>query len=222
MTTDTETPTEHHHAEGRWDVVGSHIYDAFIGLGERRGMAGRRAALLAEAKGTALEIGAGTGKNLDAYPSVDRLLLSEPAPTMRGLLSRRVARHHSDAEVLAAGAQALPIPTASVDTVVSTLVLCTVPDVDSALAELVRVLRPGGRFLFLEHVHAPVGSRLRRWQDRLVEPWAAFAMGCRCDRDIVGAIRRHLTVETVEEGSWRGMPAVVRPLVMGTATPTPQ
>jgi ubiquinone/menaquinone biosynthesis C-methylase UbiE len=102
--------------------------------------------------------------------------------------------------------------------VVSTLVLCTVPDIDAALAELVRVLRPGGRLLFLEHVHAPDGSALRRWQDRWVGPWAAFAVGCRCNRDIEGAIRRHLRVESLEEASWVGMPPVVRPLVMGTAT----
>ena len=76
-----------------------------------------------------------------------------------------------------AGAESLPLASSSVDTVVSTLVLCTVPDADAALAEIVRVLRPGGRLLFLEHVHAPEGSALRRWQDRLVEPWAAFAVG---------------------------------------------
>jgi ubiquinone/menaquinone biosynthesis C-methylase UbiE len=221
MTTHTESPTQYLHTESRWDVVGAHIYDAFIARSEHRGMAARRAALLAHAKGTVLEIGAGTGTNLDAYPSVDRLLLSEPAPSMRAQLSRRVARHGSDAEVLAAGAQALPLPTGSVDTVVSTLVLCTVPDVDSALTELVRVLRPGGRLLFLEHLHAPVGTALRRWQDRLVEPWAAFAMGCRCDRDIVGAIQRHLTIKSLEDAHWLGMPRVVRPLVVGEATPRP-
>ena len=193
MSSDTTTTSASGHTEGRWDVLAAHSYDAFVALGERRGMADRRAALLAGARGTVLEIGAGTGTNLAAYPSVDRLLLSEPAPTMRGQLARRVARYAGPVTVLDAGAEALPLPTGSVDTVVSTLVLCTVPDVDAALAEMARVLRVGGRLLFIEHVPAPPGSALRRWQQRLAEPWAAFAMGCRCDRDVVGAISRHLT-----------------------------
>lgn len=206
-------------AETRWGAVAAHLYDGFVALGEVRGMAARRAALLAGAGGTVLEIGAGTGRNLAAYPAFDRLVLTEPAPTMREILARRVARDGRSATVLDAGAESLPLGTGSVDTVVSTLVLCTVPDADAALAEIVRVLRPEGRLLFLEHVHAPAGTALRRWQDRFVEPWAAFAVGCRCDRDILGAIGRHLTVEEVRSDRWLGMPAVVRPLVVGAATP---
>ncbi len=176
------------------------------------------AALLAGARGAVLEIGAGTGSNLAAYPPVDRLLLSEPAPTMRRQLVRRVADQGAAADVLDAPAESLPVPTASVDTVVSTMVLCTVPDLDAALAEVVRVLRVGGRLLFVEHVAAPQGTALRRWQERLVEPWAVFAMGCRCDRDVIGAISRHLTVDRVEPDAWDGMPPVVRPLVVGQAS----
>jgi ubiquinone/menaquinone biosynthesis C-methylase UbiE len=216
MTT-TVRPTAPH-TETRWGVIAAHLYDGFLALGELRGMAARRAALLAEARGTVLEIGAGTGRNLAAYPAVDRLVLTEPAPTMREILDRRVDRDGRAATVLDASAESLPLATGSVDSVVSTLVLCTVPDADAALAEVARVLRPGGRLLFLEHVHAPDGTALRRWQDRLVEPWAAFAVGCRCDRDILAAIGRHLTVGSVEAARWLGMPAVVRPLVMGTAT----
>jgi ubiquinone/menaquinone biosynthesis C-methylase UbiE len=213
----TASATTHH--ESAWGVVGAHIYDAFIALGEQRGMAAGRAALLADAEGAVLEIGAGTGANLAAYPPVDRLVLSEPAATMRGILARRVAREGTDATVVDAGAEALPVATGSIDTVVSTMVLCTVPDLEAALAEVARVLKPGGRLLFIEHVHSPVGSPLRRWQDRLAEPWAAFAMGCRCDRDIVGALRHHLDIEEVHEDRWLGMPPVVRPLVVGAATP---
>jgi SAM-dependent methyltransferase len=213
----TSAPTHHH--ESAWAVVGAHIYDAFLALGERRGMAARRAALLADARGTVLEIGAGTGSNLAAYPPVDQLLLSEPAPTMRGLLTRRVTREKADAVVVDAGAAALPVPSGSVDTVVSTMVLCTVPDMDAALSEVVRVLRPGGRLLFVEHIGAPEGTTLRRWQERLLEPWEAFAMGCHCDRDIVGAIGRHLDIDQIREEQWLGMPALVRPLAVGAATP---
>jgi ubiquinone/menaquinone biosynthesis C-methylase UbiE len=220
MTT-TARPTAPH-AETRWGAVAAHLYDGFLALGEARGMSARRAALLRQARGTVLEIGAGTGRNVAAYPAVDRLVLTEPAPTMREILDRRVARDGRAATVLDVGAESLPVASGSVDTVVSTLVLCTVPDADAALAEVVRVLRPGGQFLFLEHVHAADGTALRRWQDRFVEPWAAFAMGCRCDRDILGAIRRHLTVQEVRSDRWLGMPAVVRPLIVGTAaTPEP-
>jgi ubiquinone/menaquinone biosynthesis C-methylase UbiE len=204
--------------ENRWDVVAAHAYDAFLALGEHRGMTDRRAALLAGASGTVLEVGAGTGTNLTAYPPVDRLLLSEPAATMRGHLTRRVERSPRRAVVLDAIAEGLPLPTGSVDTVVSTLVLCTVPDVDVALAEMVRVLRPGGRLLFIEHVLAPDGSALRRWQHRLAPAWAAFAMGCRCDRDLLGAISRHLAVDRIRTDTWRGMPPIVRPLIVGQAT----
>ncbi len=218
MSSKTSTESVPGHAESRWDVVASHSYDAFLAWGEHRGMAKRRTALLAAARGTVLEIGAGTGSNLAAYPPVEHLLLSEPAPTMRGHLVRRIAGQKAAAVVLDASAESLPVPTGSVDTVVSTMVLCTVPDLDTALAEVVRVLRVGGRLLFVEHVAAPDGTALRRWQERLVEPWAAFAMGCRCDRDVLAGISRHLTVDRAEPDTWRGMPSVVRPLVVGEAT----
>ena len=223
MSTPTRTTTSPQAThESAWDVVGAHIYDAFLALGERRGMAARRAGLLAAARGAVLEIGAGTGTNLAAYPPVHRLVLSEPAPTMRRLLARRALHDQADVDIVDAGADDLPVPTGSIDTVVSTMVLCTVPDVDAALSEIVRILRPGGRLLFVEHVRAPEGSALRRWQERLAEPWAAFAMGCRCDRDIVGAIDRHLDVDELREEHWLGMPPLVRPLVIGAATPRGQ
>ncbi len=149
------------------------LYDPVLALGERRGMAARRLALLARARGRVLEIGAGTGRNLGAYPgAVEELVLTEPDAGMRGRLRRRVERAGHPAAIVAAGAEALPFPDASFDTVVSTMVLCTVEDVAAAAAEARRVLRPGGRLLFAEHVRA--GSpRLARWQDRLAGPWAA-------------------------------------------------
>ena len=220
MNNELPTASAAAHQESRWDVVASHAYDAFLARGEHCGMAERRTALLAAARGAVLEIGAGTGSNLAAYPPVDCLLLSEPAPSMRRHLLRRVAHQGSKAVVLDAPAESLPVASGSIDTVVSTMVLCTVPDLDVALAEMVRVLRVGGRLLFVEHVAAPEGTTLRRWQERLAEPWASFAMGCRCDRDVVEAISRHLTVEVVEADAWRGMPFIVRPLLVGEATRT--
>jgi SAM-dependent methyltransferase len=199
-----------------WERVGAAIYDPFLAAGERRGMAARRAALLSRARGEVLEIGAGTGLNLEHYPdAVTRLVLTEPVtPMARRVRARAGGRPRT--EVLQARAEDLPVPTGSVDTVVSTMVLCTVGDVDAALGEVVRVLRPGGTLLFTEHVHA-AGTRLGRWQQRLAGPWAAFASGCRCDRDLLGSIAAHLEVLEVAGGVWHGMPALVRPLVTGVA-----
>ena len=96
------------------------------------------------------------------------------------------------------------------------MVLCTVEDARAAIAEVRRVLRPGGRLLFVEHVKA-ASPRLAGWQDRLAGPWAAFAQGCRCDRPTEALLAGAFRVERVERGRWRGMPALVHPLVIGEA-----
>jgi ubiquinone/menaquinone biosynthesis C-methylase UbiE len=204
-------------APSRWERLVSGVYDQFLWLGERRGMRRRRANLLRGATGRTLEIGAGTGLNLPHYPAeVDELLLTEPSAPMAEALRRRAARTDRPATVLSASAEDLPVPNASVDTVVSTLVLCTVPDTAAALAEVARVLRPGGRFLFCEHVlsDSEVLAGVQQW---LARPWAAFAIGCRCDRSILDDITATLRLDRIEHGAWRGMPPVVRPLVIGSA-----
>jgi ubiquinone/menaquinone biosynthesis C-methylase UbiE len=214
MSTSTYTPSTGLTAV--WERVVATIYDPFLALGERRGMARRRAALLSRARGTVLEIGAGTGLNVAHYPdSVSRVVLTEPVPPMARRLRARVAGR-AGFEVAEAPADDLPVESASVDTVVSTLVLCTVADVDAALAEVARVLKPDGALLFNEHVHAS-GTPLGRWQRRLAGPWAAFAAGCRCDRDLLAHIEEHLDVREVSGGAWSGMPPLVRPLVTGVA-----
>jgi ubiquinone/menaquinone biosynthesis C-methylase UbiE len=199
-----------------WARLGARIYDPFLALGEHRGMRDHRRELLARAEGKVLELGAGTGLNLEHYPPGVELVLSEPEPAMRAALERRVARSGRPAHVLAASAEALPFADATFDTVVSTMVLCTVQDAAAAIAETRRVLKPGGRLLFVEHVRAQ-SVRLARWQDRLARPWAVFAQGCRCNLQTEALLARGLRLERVTRARWRGMPAVVRPLIVGEA-----
>ncbi|WP_163720646.1 class I SAM-dependent methyltransferase [Mycolicibacterium psychrotolerans] len=200
-----------------WLRVMALLYDPFLWWGEAAGMRRRRRAVLVGARGRVLEIGAGTGLNVAHYPDgVDDLILAEPEPGMRRRLARRLERHGRAARIVDAPAERLPLPDASVDTVVATLVLCTVADPERALREIARVLRPDGRVLFIEHVRAR-SRRLATWQDALVRPWRAFAGGCVCNRTTLETMRAcGFTAET-DDAAWRGMPGIVRPLVVGRA-----
>lgn len=201
-----------------WDRIAARLYDPFLWLGERRGMRGHRAELLDGARGRVLEIGAGTGLNLRHYPAaVGELVLTEPVEPMARALERRLARDGTGGSVHRAAAEELPFPDDSFDTVVSTLVLCTVEDPERAIAEIERVLRPGGRLLFIEHLRSD-NERWARWQDRLERPWKAFGDGCRCNRPTLELLGRSgLALGAVSRGRWHGMPPVVRPLAIGRA-----
>jgi SAM-dependent methyltransferase len=199
--------------------LGAALYDPFLWLAEKRGMAALRRGLLAEARGAVLEIGAGTGLNLPHYPAdLDELVLCEPGLTMGGRIDLGRAPAGVPARLEPAPAEHLPFEDASFDTVVSTLVLCTVGDPRRAVSEVARVLRPGGRLLFLEHVRADQRWR-RTMQRRSVRPWASFADGCQCDRPTLETIAAQMRIASTERGSWRGMPAIVKPLVWGSAAP---
>jgi SAM-dependent methyltransferase len=201
-----------------WARAFAVIYDPSLWLGERTGAHALRRELLGTARGCTVELGAGTGLNLSQYPDdLDELVLAEPDPAMRTRLERRLRHSGRPARLIDAPAERLPLADSSVDTVVSTFVLCTVDDPQAALQEVVRVLRPGGQLLFIEHVRA--GSpTLAAWQDRLVEPWRHFARGCRCNRDTAHTIAASgLTLDELLERSWRAMPPIVRPLVTGRA-----
>jgi ubiquinone/menaquinone biosynthesis C-methylase UbiE len=194
------------------------LYDPFVAVAELAGMRGSRRALLAQASGRVLEIGAGTGLNLAHYPDrLHELVLVEPEPAMRERLTRRIARAGRQAAVVDAAGEALPFADASFDTVVCTLVLCTVSVPDRALREIARVLRPDGRLLFIEHVRAE-SQTLAYVQDRLLEPWRRFACGCRCNRATVELMRRCGFQVNARRSCWRAMPPIVRPLVSGGAT----
>ena len=200
-----------------WPRILAWMYDPFLWLGEVTGMRGLRRTLLEDAGGRVVEIGAGTGLNVAHYPDgIEELVLVEPDPSMRRRLAHRIKQRARTALIVDAPAEHLPLPDASVDTVVSTLVLCTVDEPDLALREIARVLRPDGQVLFIEHVRA--SSRLlAAVQDRLLEPWCRFAGGCRCNRPTLELMRSCGFEVTSHSAVWRGMPPVVRPLAAGRA-----
>jgi ubiquinone/menaquinone biosynthesis C-methylase UbiE len=169
------------------------LYDRMNAAAERRWMGERRANLLAGASGVVLEIGGGTGANLPYYRAAVRVVIAEPDPFMRKKLRPKLAQAHVPVEVSNADAQRLPFADESFDTVVSTLVFCTIPDPQAALMEIRRVLHPvGGRLLFLEHVRGE--GRVARWQDRVQPLWSWLIAGCHPNRD---------TVATIETSSFR-------------------
>lgn len=196
------------------------IYDKLMAGTEEAGLTDMRAELLAGAEGRTLELGAGTGLNLAHYPAaVTELVLTEPDPHMARRLRDRLGSEAAGrrVEVIEAGAEELPVDAGSFDTVVSTLCLCTVSDPERVVAEVERVLRPGGRLLYLEHVRAD-GDGLARWQDRLETPWGWFAAGCHPNRDTAGTLASSgLEVAEPSRGELPKAPPIVRPLIRGEA-----
>ena len=190
------------------------IYDRISSGSERAGLSEERRGLLAQAAGATIEIGAGTGANLAHYPSaVTRLCLVEPDPNMRKRLSRRADGRQ--VEIVDASAEALPFPDCSFDTAVVTFALCSVTDLDTALTEIARVLRPGGRLLFLEHVR-DTDPKIARKQDHPVFLYSWI--GCHPNRDTLTAISRaRFEVTTVRRGEVPKAPRVERPMIVGTA-----
>ena len=163
------------------------LYDPVMELADRAGLAGRRRRLVAEARGRVLEVGGGTGRNVGLYRDVEALVVLEPDAAMRRRLLDRLAGAAVPVEVHEVGVEESGLPDASFDTVVASLVLCSVDDQARALAEIRRLLKPGGRLLFLEHLRAP------GWPGRLqalaTPVWSRLAGGCHLDRPTLDAIR---------------------------------
>ncbi len=149
----------------------------------------KKSALFADLSGTVVEIGPGVGANLTYLAGAHRVFGIEPNAQMRPVLERRAARRGVNLQILPVGAEATGLPEASVDFVVCTLVLCTVGEPHRVLEEVRRILKPGGKFLFVEHVEAPHGSMLRRLQRLLRRPWRYVFEGCCLDRDTASLIR---------------------------------
>jgi ubiquinone/menaquinone biosynthesis C-methylase UbiE len=201
-----------------WGRVFAAVYDRALEGTEKAGLAERRQELLSQARGRVLEIGAGTGLNLPHYPpSVEEIVFTEPEEPMAKRLERKLADGARQGKVTRAPAEKLPFEDDSFDTVVCTLVLCTVEDPEQALSEIARVLRPGGQLLFLEHVRAD-DPKLARWQDRLTGIWRKIGHGCNPNRPTPALIEQSpLTLEEIEHGDLPKSPPIVRPLVSGRA-----
>lgn len=197
------------------------VYDFAMRRPETACLGAWRDALLADVAGDVLEVGAGTGANLPRYPGTVRsLVVAEPDHAMRAKLARRVAdvAPPFPVEISAAALGALPFDDARFDVVVATLVLCTVADPVQALADVRRVLKPGGRFVFLEHVAADEGSARFASQRRVDPIWRRLAGGCRVVRRTEEAIRAAgFVVERCARESMRGAPSFVRPTIRGVA-----
>jgi SAM-dependent methyltransferase len=139
---------------------------------------------LAAARGRVLEIGIGSGLNLPFYPrDLDAVIGLDPSPELLARARREAVWSRSPVELRRGSAEAIPLDDQSVDTVVATWTLCSIPDVRAALGEIRRVLRPGGRFLFAEHGRAPEPAVVA-WQDRLTPLWQRIAGGCHLNRPV--------------------------------------
>lgn len=199
------------------------VYERLSAAMEKAGFAELRSELLADARGRVLEIGAGTGLNLDHYTgAVTELVLTEPDPHMAKRLRLRVAAAEAPfpLEVVETAAEKIPFEDRSFDTVVATLVFCTIPNVAAAGAEIERLLRPEGRLLLLEHVRGGHEGRLTRWQDRMERPWGWFSGGCHPNRDTTAILSGRFDVSDLRRDKMPGkVPPIVRPMIVGSAKP---
>jgi ubiquinone/menaquinone biosynthesis C-methylase UbiE len=204
--------------DATWGRAFSALYDRGLKATEEAGLREMRRELLAGATGRTIDIGAGTGANLGLWPeAIGELVLAEPDPHMLKKLRAKTGAG-GGTEVVQAPAESLPFADDSFDTALFTLVLCTVPDPGTALAEAARVLRPGGKLLFIEHVRAQ-DPDLARWQDRLERPWRFLADGCHCNRDTVAMIEASsFELDQVEHDRLPKAMPLVRPLSRGSAT----
>jgi SAM-dependent methyltransferase len=197
------------------------VYDRLMESTEKAGLGEMRGELLASASGRTLELGAGTGANLSHYTdAVTELVLTEPEPSMARQLREKLATEETRAgnpSVIEASAEELPFDDGSFDTVVTTLVLCSVERPDQAVSEARRVLVEGGRLIFIEHVRSS-SRRLARWQDRLERPWGWIAGGCHPNRPteqlLAGA---GFWIDRLDRSTLPKVPPLARPLIRGIA-----
>jgi ubiquinone/menaquinone biosynthesis C-methylase UbiE len=191
------------------------LYDRGARHIEEAGLRSRRHSLLAGLDRDVLEVGAGTGLNLAHYSPAARLVLLEPDPHMQRKLEERVHALGHPAEIVAGVAEELPFADESFDAVVATLVLCSVMDLDRALSEIRRVLRPGGRLLLIEHVRGQGGRA--RVQD-IIAPLSRALFSCSPNRRTADAVRAAGFELSEEAFELRGSAPWRRPAIQGIAS----
>lgn len=201
-----------------WGRVFAASYDRAMAGVEKSVLGPHRKELVGLASGRVLEIGGGTGANLPFYgDKVTELVITEPEEPMARRLEGKLATSTIQAVVTRAPAEKLPFADASFDFAVSTLVLCTVDDPGTSLAEIRRLLKPDGKLLFLEHVRSD-DPGLARWQDRLHGLQVRIGHGCHCNRDTLASIESAgFSVVELENTELRKAPPILRPLIVGVA-----
>jgi ubiquinone/menaquinone biosynthesis C-methylase UbiE len=194
------------------------VYDGMMRGSEEACLGQWRAELLRELSGSVLEIGAGTGATLSLYPkTVTRLVMCEPDPHMRRKLEAKRGTA-ANLEISASSIQDLPFKENSFDAVVCSLVLCSVPDQQAALAQVRRVLKPGGRLVFLEHVAADGKPKRLKWQRRIEPVWKRLTGNCHLTRRTEAAIEAAgFRIERIQRESMRKALPVCRPSIRGIA-----
>jgi ubiquinone/menaquinone biosynthesis C-methylase UbiE len=174
-----------HPLRGRFNAWFFWLMDAYL----HRTYGASKQRLFAGLPRSVVELGPGVGANLRYLAPGSQLFAVEPNPHMHGLLARKAKRRGVQLTICATGAESIPLPDASVDAVICTLVLCTVPDPEAALREVRRILRPGGTLLCIEHVAAPAHTLIGRIQRWVYRPWRWLFEGCHTHRETAAALR---------------------------------
>lgn len=178
----------------------------------------KRQQLVSPAEGRVLEVGGGTGFNLPYYPAaVTSITVTDPVDGMLQRARARAGKVGKEIAATKASAEELPFEDDSFDTVLASLVLCSVRDQSRAVAEMRRVLKPGGRYLFLEHVRSE-DPKVARKQDRMTGLWRRLCFGCHPNRNTLPQIEAAFQVDLLERGEAHDFgPKIVRPYVLGQA-----
>jgi ubiquinone/menaquinone biosynthesis C-methylase UbiE len=196
------------------------FYDRLMAKTEAACLKEWRHVLLRQVSGAVLEIGAGTGANIKLYSdNVTRLVVTEPDKHMRKFLKEQVGDHRlENVSVTGDTAEQIEADDESFDYVVSSLVCCSVTDLKACLREIRRVLKPGGGYVFLEHVAAADGTSRRRWQNVINPVWKTFMGNCHLNRETESAIvTEGFDIVQIERESMRNAPPIVRPTIRGIA-----
>lgn len=201
--------------------LAAYLYDKVMADTEAACLMQWREDLLESVTGDVLEIGSGTGANLAFYNlSKVNLTLCEPEPAMRKQLIQKIeSQGLQGINVTEDGAESIQAESSSMDYVVSTLVCCSVTNLQTSLAEIKRVLKPGGQLIFLEHVAAAKGTSRRKWQNMINPIWKRIAGNCHLNRDTQSAIvDAGFKIESIAQESMRKAMPLVRPTIRGVAT----